>query len=163
MCIVGLESWTFQDNDSFQPLSQSCRKTLLLLTFKNTFCLPQRCSVHFEQVPFQSILTRLSYQHADRRTNGFSALRIYVDGDCNDQPCEYKIITNFLSILYHNLTIYANNTKCLLLVQNLMGFFCNLQKQDTTFTTTDMHQQKFNLVYLILDIILALTNVCECN
>ena len=58
------------------------------------------------------------------QTDGFSALRIYVDGDCNDQPCEYKIIANFLSMLCHNLlTIYANNTNCLLLVQNLMSFF----------------------------------------
>ena len=34
-----------------------------------------------------------------------------------------KNIANFSSLLYHNLmTIHTNITKCLLLMQNLMGF-----------------------------------------
>ena len=55
-------------------------KRWVLLACKNKLCDPQRHSFHFEQVSFQYMLPRLSYQRAkkcrrtDRQTDGFSAL-----------------------------------------------------------------------------------------
>ena len=53
----------------------------VLWACKNKLCDLQRHSFHFEQVPFQSVLTRPSYQRAknadrqtDGQTDGFSAL-----------------------------------------------------------------------------------------
>ena len=45
------------------------------------------------------------------------------DWPCKNQQCECIIIVDFPTLLYHNLqTIYTNTTKCLPLLQNLMGF-----------------------------------------
>ena len=50
----------------------------VLWAFKNKLCVPQRQSLHFEQVPFQSVLTRLSYKcakkcrHTDRQLFSFT-------------------------------------------------------------------------------------------
>ena len=54
----------------------------VLWAYKNKLCDLQRYSFHFEQVSFQSMLTRPSYQRAkmqtdrqtDGQTDGFSAL-----------------------------------------------------------------------------------------
>ena len=41
----------------------------------------------------------------------------------------------------HNLiAIYTNTTKCLLLMQNLMSFLCDLRNQDVAFRTTDISE-----------------------
>ena len=44
----------------------------VLWACKNKLCDPQRHSFHFEQVPFQSMLPRLRYQHTKtcRQTDG---------------------------------------------------------------------------------------------
>ena len=63
---------------------------------------------------------------------------VVCDRACNNQPCECKNHP-FFSLLYHNLlTFNTNTTNSLPLQQNLMGFFCNLQKQDATFITEDI-------------------------
>ena len=41
----------------------------LLLTLKNQLSVPQRYSFHFRQGPFQSMQTRLGYQHAKMQTD----------------------------------------------------------------------------------------------
>ena len=68
------------------------------------------------------------------------------DQACENQPCECKKIADFLSLLYHNLLIfYVNKTKCLLLLQNLMGFL--LQVMETNYINHNWrYYWKYNFV-----------------
>ena len=74
-CIAGLEPWTLWNNGGFSLYRSPVEEPSLLSTFKNKLYLPQRHSIHFEQVPFQLVLTRLSYQ---RNADGQTAFQLYI-------------------------------------------------------------------------------------
>ena len=75
------------NNGGFSLYRSPVKEPSLLSTFKNKLCLPQRHSVHFEQVPFQSVLTRPSYQ---RDADGQTAFKLYIVDLCT---CCIKIFS----------------------------------------------------------------------
>ena len=58
-----------------------------------------------------------------------------------NRPCERKNRRFLACLLHHNLiAIYTTATKSSSLLQNLMGFFCHLQKWDSAFGTKDISE-----------------------
>ena len=49
-------------------------------------------------------------------------------------------IALILYLLHHNLITIYTTTKSSVILQNLMGIFCNLQKWNTTLTTKDIRK-----------------------
>ena len=93
-------------------------KRWVLLAFKNELCNPKRHSFHFEQVLFQSVLTRLSYQRAkkcrqmdgqtDRQTDRQTAFKLYIV----DELARHA--------MYHNVLCYNDDIQYL--VQEITSF-----------------------------------------
>ena len=125
--------------------SSLCSYHIFLITTQCQFC------------PIQSYWvcrSKLVLKNISLSTDKF----VYIcDQACENQPSEHEEITDFSSLLYHNLRnnyLYYHNeifitTAEFSLLQNLIGFLLQLAKMGY-YILNGRYQQKYNSVYFVL-------------